>query len=119
MLPRTNFHLVHLSDAIFPLDRNTAIPWKSNPLPCRRHANDTIQDKTVRVVYLVSQDRQVRPDFQQALEKAIRELQQWYGQQLDGPTFFLVATGISRGFTELDPNRLKTLLDAAKRPDPS
>jgi hypothetical protein len=50
---------------------------------------DDLQDKTVRVVYLVSQDRQVRPDFQQALEKAIRELQQWYGQQLDGPTFRL------------------------------
>ena len=50
---------------------------------------DNLQDKTVRVVYLVSQDRQVRPDFQQALEKAIRELQQWYGQQLNGPTFRL------------------------------
>ena len=50
---------------------------------------DTLQDKTVRVIYLVSKDRQVRPDFQQALEKAIRELQPWYGQQLNGPTFRL------------------------------
>jgi hypothetical protein len=48
-----------------------------------------LQDKTVRVVYLVSQDRQVRPDFQLALEKAIRELQQWYGQQLNGSSFRL------------------------------
>ena len=48
-----------------------------------------LQDKTVRVVYLVSQDRQVRTDFQQALEKAIREIQQWYGQQLNGTTFKL------------------------------
>src|ERR1035437_4556242 len=50
---------------------------------------EDVQDKTVRVNYLVSQDRQVRPDFQQALEKAIRELQQWYGQHLNGATFRL------------------------------
>jgi hypothetical protein len=41
------------------------------------------------VVYLVSHDRQPQPDFQQAIEKAIRELQHWYGQQLSGPTFKL------------------------------
>jgi hypothetical protein len=50
---------------------------------------DATQDKTVRVVYLVSQDRQVRADFRLALEKAIRELQQWYAKQLNGPTFRL------------------------------
>jgi hypothetical protein len=47
------------------------------------------QDKTVRVIYLISQDRAVRSEFQQALEKAIRELQLWYRQQLNGPTFKL------------------------------
>jgi predicted TIM-barrel enzyme len=38
---------------------------------------------------------------------------------LDLATFFLVATVISRGFTEIDPNRLKALLDAAKRSHPT
>lgn len=47
------------------------------------------QDKTVRVVYLVSGDRQVRTNYLQALEKAIRELQGWYARQLQGPTFKL------------------------------
>jgi hypothetical protein len=49
-LQRASFPLLHLSDAIFPLDRNTAIPWKSNPLPCRRHANDTETDVAVSVL---------------------------------------------------------------------
>ncbi|MGB9457394.1 MAG: hypothetical protein WCB12_15205 [Bryobacteraceae bacterium] len=47
------------------------------------------QDKTVRVIYLVSRDRQVRPDFQLAMEQAIRELQRWYATQLEGATFKL------------------------------
>ena len=47
------------------------------------------QDKTVRVVYLVSKDREVRRDCQQAIEGAIRELQGWYAHQLNGPTFKL------------------------------
>jgi len=47
------------------------------------------QDKTVRVVYLVSKDRAVRRDYQQAIEGAIRELQGWYARQLNGPTFKL------------------------------
>src|SRR5690349_16180374 len=46
-------------------------------------------EKTVRVIYLVSKDRTVRTDFQQALDHAITELQQWYAQQLKGPTFRL------------------------------
>ena len=52
-------------------------------------APQDLQDKTVRVVYLVSHDRLVRADYLQALERAIRELQEWYGQQLGGPTFRL------------------------------
>lgn len=47
------------------------------------------QDKTVRMVYLVSKDRAVRSDYQQAIEGAIRELQGWYARQLSGPTFKL------------------------------
>jgi hypothetical protein len=47
------------------------------------------QDKTVRIVYLVSKDREVRNDYQQAIEGAIRELQGWYARQLSGPTFKL------------------------------
>jgi hypothetical protein len=48
-----------------------------------------IQDKTVRVVYLVSGDRSERTDYREAVAHAIRELQVWYGQQLGGPTFRL------------------------------
>jgi hypothetical protein len=47
------------------------------------------QDKTVRMVYLVSKDRDVRADYQKAVEGAIRELQGWYARQLNGPTFKL------------------------------
>jgi hypothetical protein len=47
------------------------------------------QDKTVRVVYLVSKDREVRIDYQRAIEGAIRELRGWYSRQLNGPTFKL------------------------------
>ena len=47
------------------------------------------QDKTVRVVYLVSRDRQVSTEYAQAVEHAIRDLQVWYGHQLNGVTFKL------------------------------
>ena len=49
----------------------------------------TNQDQVVRFVYLVSQDRQVRADFQAAVERAAQEVQQWYGRQLNGKTFRL------------------------------
>lgn len=52
-------------------------------------AAEVDQDKTVRVVYLVSKDREVRTNYQQAVEKAIRGLQGWYARQLNGPTFKL------------------------------
>lgn len=47
------------------------------------------QDKTVRVVYLVSKDREERADYKQAVEKAIVEVQKWYAGQLNGATFKL------------------------------
>jgi hypothetical protein len=52
-------------------------------------AAEVDQDKTVRVVYLVSADREVQTNYLQAVERAIRELQGWYAQQLNGPTFKL------------------------------
>jgi hypothetical protein len=47
------------------------------------------QTKTVRVVYLVSKDREERADFKAAIEKAITSVRDWYGSQLDGVTFRL------------------------------
>jgi len=48
-------------------------PWFS------ARAAETTQDKTVRLIYLVSKDREERSDFRQAIESAIQELQKWYG----------------------------------------
>ena len=45
--------------------------------------------RKVRAVYLVSSDRQERAEYKKAIEHAIRDLQKWYGKQLDGPTFRL------------------------------
>jgi hypothetical protein len=45
--------------------------------------------QSVRIVYLVSQDRTVRPDYQAALTAAALDLQKWYAKQLDGLTFRL------------------------------
>ena len=45
--------------------------------------------KDVRVVYLVSRDRQEKPEYTAAIAHAIRDLQKWYAKQLDGPTFRL------------------------------
>lgn len=47
------------------------------------------QPKTVRVIYLVSRDRQMQTNYVQALEQAIREVQGWYREQLSGRTFRL------------------------------
>jgi len=44
---------------------------------------------TVRFVYLVSADRQERPDFTRAIAKAAREVQAFYARELGGPTFML------------------------------
>lgn len=47
------------------------------------------QTKTVRVVYLVSKDREIRADFKEALEKTIVDVRNWYSNHLDGVTFKL------------------------------
>ena len=46
---------------------------------------------TVRFVYLVSADRQERPEFTRAIAKAALEVQAFYARQLGGPTFVLNA----------------------------
>ena len=43
----------------------------------------------VRMVYLVSSDREENVEYTAAIEHAIRDLQKWYGRQLNGPTFRL------------------------------
>ncbi len=45
----------------------------------------------VRVVYLVSGDRDEKAEYTAAIEHAIRDLQAWYAKQLGGPTFRLHA----------------------------
>lgn len=45
--------------------------------------------KQVRVIYLVSRDREEKPEYTAAIAHAIRDLQKWYGKQLGGPTFRL------------------------------
>src|SRR5688500_16943913 len=47
------------------------------------------EHRRVRVVYLVSRDREENVEYTAAIEHAIRDLLKWYGQQLDGPTFRL------------------------------
>jgi len=45
--------------------------------------------RRVRIVYIVSADRDEKPEYTAALEHAIRDLQKWYAKQLGGPTFQL------------------------------
>jgi len=45
--------------------------------------------RQVRVIYLVSRDREENVEYTAAIEDAIRNLQKWYGRQLGGPTFRL------------------------------
>lgn len=45
--------------------------------------------RMVRVVYLVSKDREERADFTEAVESSIKDVQQWYAKQLNGSTFKL------------------------------
>ena len=44
---------------------------------------------SVRVIYLVSADRQERADYKAAIEMAILDIQQWYKKQMNGRTFRL------------------------------
>lgn len=43
----------------------------------------------VRMVYLVPADRPFRPDYAIAMENAIRHVQVWYHEEMDGKTFNL------------------------------
>ena len=45
--------------------------------------------QTVRVIYLVSADREENREYTAAVEHAIRDIREWYGKQLGGPTFRL------------------------------
>lgn len=45
--------------------------------------------RTVRVIYLVSADREPSGEYAKAIEMAIRDIQTWYARQLDGATFRL------------------------------
>lgn len=47
------------------------------------------QIPSVRVIYLVSADRQERSDYKAATEMAILDIQKWYKQQMNGRTFRL------------------------------
>lgn len=53
----------------------------------KKAADDDI--KRVRIVYIVSADRDEKPEYTAALDHAIRDLQKWYSKQLGGPTFQL------------------------------
>ena len=45
--------------------------------------------RRVRVIYIVSHDRNENVQYTTAIDHAIRDLQNWFGRQLDGPTFRL------------------------------
>ncbi len=45
--------------------------------------------KSVRVLYLVPKDREYRQDYHDAIETCVRNLQNWYRQQLSGQVFLL------------------------------
>ncbi len=48
-----------------------------------------VNTRVVRVVYLVSADREERPEYTEAIEAAIIELRGWYAGELGGATFTL------------------------------
>ena len=50
---------------------------------------ESAKPKSVRIIYLVSQDREVREDYRNAIENAAVEIQRWYKEQLNGFTFRL------------------------------
>jgi hypothetical protein len=54
-----------------------------------RKTTAAARPKSVRIIYLVSQDRPVSLEYKTALGVAARDLQKWYAKQLGGPTFRL------------------------------
>jgi uncharacterized repeat protein (TIGR02543 family) len=57
----------------------------SNP----KDANSLPVIPKVRMVYIVPSDREEKTEYKAAIDHAIRDLQDWYGKQLGGPTFRL------------------------------
>lgn len=59
--------------------------------PAIANTNDEHKHKlrTVRVIYLVSSDRTENSEYKAAIENAIRDLQKWYGRQMENATFRL------------------------------
>jgi hypothetical protein len=54
-----------------------------------KEAPGAARPKSVRIIYLVSQDRTVSQEYKTALDTAAKDLQKWYAKQLSGPTFRL------------------------------
>ncbi len=52
-------------------------------------AAENSSTQCVRFVYLVSADREVKPEYLRAIEKAARGIRDWYAGQLGGATFHL------------------------------
>lgn len=52
-------------------------------------AQNTLQEKSVRFVYLVSKDRKLNMAYKAGIEMAAKDIQNWYSKQLDGVTFKL------------------------------
>lgn len=50
---------------------------------------ETPTTRCVRMIYLVSKDREVKQEYIQAIEYAALDIQSWYAKQLGGPTFVL------------------------------
>lgn len=57
--------------------------------PLLLSAAESDPSRTVRVIYLVSADRDEKSEYTAAIDHAIRDIQKWYGKQLGGPTFRL------------------------------
>lgn len=62
---------------------------EGRPNAVRQFAAMDQSARHVRVVYLVSADREEKPEYTAAIEHAIRDLRKWYAKQLGGATFRL------------------------------
>lgn len=67
----------------------STLPTLLVALPVSKADEPAVEQRRVRVIYLVSRDREVNADYEAAIEHAIEDLQKWYGKQLKGPTFVL------------------------------
>lgn len=62
--------------------------WASGPMRAAAAA-PAEETRRVRLIYLVSSDREENREYTAAIQKAITELQGWYAKQLGGPSFRL------------------------------